>query len=532
MAASISEFWQLLTDSRLVTPEQCQQLMASFGQVKGAVTQGNARTLAEWLISRGVLTRYQTMVLMAGRSGPFLYGDYKLYDRLESGALAGMFRAVHVPTQHPVVLQFLTGPATQDPRQWAALAPQLQVHSTVQHPHLQRCFEVVDLTSYRFLVVEDLRGQSVDQLLSGGQRLAPAEACRIVRCAALALMPLHQRGVAHGDIRPSRLWLEQGGNVKLLREPVHGFAPVFLSPPDAAGSLALRADYLAPEFLQEGKSPEALTDIYALGCTLYELLAGQPPFPGADLRTKMHQHATRPIQPLDAVGVPQGLTQVVAYLMAKNPAVRYQHLNQVIAQLSPFVDPSRLNVVSPKPSATQAVYERAIQQRQTAAPGSAAPMPARPASSAAGPTAARPAVGIPGEAGGLLAVPAAGTPAATGLAGSVLHGRQRHKPAQNKLLFNVAIAGGIVLLLLIVLIWLNSGTSPGPVKPRDGEPSGYIPGPRNDESTGAVAEPQPSQPQQLIRGVAPDPARNMVLTPTRDAAAANGDTLPPLVPPR
>ena len=414
MAASIPEFWQLLTDSRLVTAEQCQQLMASFGQVKGAVTQGNARTLAEWLISRGVLTRYQTMVLMAGRSGPFLYGDYKLYDRLESGALAGMFRAVHMPTQHPVVLQFLTGPATQDPRQWAALAPQLQVHSAVQHPHLQRCFEVVDLTSYRFLVVEDLRGQSVDQLLLGGQRLAPAEACRIVRCAALALTPLHQRGVAHGDIRPGRLWLEQGGNVKLLREPVNGFAPVFLSQPDAAGSLALRADYLAPEFLQEGKSPDALTDIYALGCTLYELLAGQPPFPGADLRTKMHQHATQPIQPLDAVGVPQALTQVVAYLMAKNPAVRYQHLNQVIAQVSPFVDTSRLNVASPKPPATQAAYERAIQQRQTAAPAAAAPLPVRPASGAAGPAVVRPAAVMPAAAGGPLAAPAAGTPAATG----------------------------------------------------------------------------------------------------------------------
>ena len=132
---------------------------------------------------------------------------------------------------------------------------------------------------------------------------------------------------------------------------------------------------MAPEFLQEGKSPDALTDIYALGCTLYELLAGQPPFPGADLRTKMHQHATQPIQPLDAVGVPPGLTQVVAYLMAKNPAVRYQHLNQVIAQVSPFVDPSRLNIASPKPPATQAVYERAIQQRRR-------PPPRRPCRSA------------------------------------------------------------------------------------------------------------------------------------------------------
>lgn len=474
MAASIPEFWQLLMDSRLVTGEQCQQLLASFSQVQGAAASG-PRTLAEWLISRGVLTRYQTMVLLAGRSGPFRYGDYRLYDRLESGALAGMFRAVHVPTQHPVVLQFLTGPATQDPRQWAALAPQLQVHSAVQHAHLQRCFEVVDLTSYRFLVVEDLRGQGVDQLLPGGQRLPPAEACRIVRCAALALTPLHQRGVAQGDIRPGRLWLEQGGNVKLLRDPVSGFAPVFLASPEAADWLAPRADYLAPEFLQEGKSPDALTDIYALGCTLYELLAGQPPFPGADLRTKLHQHATQPIQPLETFGVPPALSQVVAYLMAKNPAVRYQHLNQVIAQVSPFVDPSRQNLASPQPPATLAAYERTFVQRTTPAGAVTAPLPVLPAGGGANAAAGRPAAAISAPGGSPSAGPVGEVAVSAKPADSVLQGRRRYKPAQQKLLFQVAIAGALVLLLLLALIWLNSDSSPRPPPSRDERTTQRIP---------------------------------------------------------
>lgn len=490
----------MLADSRLVTAEQYQQLRASFGQVKGAATPGHARTLAEWLISRGVLTRYQTMVLMAGRSGPFVYGDYKLYDRLESGSLAGMFRAVHVPTQHPVVLQFLTGPATQDPRQWAALAPQLQVHRSVQHPHLQRCFEAVDLTSYRFLVVEDLRGQGVDQLLLGGQRLAPAEACRIIRCAALALMPLHQRGVIHGDIRPARLWLEQGGNVKLLREPVSGFIPVFLSPPDAAELLAPRADYLAPEFLQDGTSPDALTDIYALGCTLYELLSGQPPFPGADLRTKMHQHATQPIQPLDALGVPPSLTQVVAYLMAKNPAVRYQHLNQVIVQVSPFVDANRLNIASPKPPVTLAAYERALQQPSSGAASNAASnagpgagpgmaLPVRSPGSAAGSASVRPVVAAAAAVIGSAAAAGPGTPTATGGDSSILKSRHRHKPAQRQLFFRIGVASGVVLLLLVVLIWLNSSPRQGPVRPRGGEPSARVAAGMDDRATDGLDEP-------------------------------------------
>lgn len=481
MAASIPEFWQLLLDSQLVSADQCQQLIASFGQVRGAATQGNARTLAEWLISRGVVTRYQTMVLMAGRSGPFFYGDYKLYDRLESGVLAGMFRAVHLATQHPVVLQFLTGPATQDPQQWAALAPQLHTQSTVQHTHLQRCFQVVDLTSYRFLVVEDLRGQSLDQLLLGGQRLAPAEACRCARCAALALMPLHQRGLAHGDIRPARLWLESGGNVKLLREPVSGFAPVFLSQPDASGLLMPRADYLAPEFLQEGKQPDALTDIYALGCTLYELLSGQPPFPATDLRSKMHLHATQPIQSLEALGVPPPLAQVVAYLMAKNPAVRYQHLNQVIAQISPFVDTSRLNPASPKPPATLAAYERWLQQRQTPA---GKPSSAGPASGAAVFPAVRPvAVTAPLVAAGQ------GTSGAASGTGSVLKARQRHTPNQRRLLFQVGIGVGAVLLLVLVLLLLNSGSGQRPTKPRRGDAAPRTQTPSESPPAESVTQP-------------------------------------------
>ena len=75
---------------------------------------------------------------------------------------------------------------------------------------------------------------------------------------------------------------------------------------------------------RRGRLPDPLTDIYALGCTLYALLAGQPPFAGGSLQQKLARHATEPIRPLESMGVPQPIAQLVAYLMAKNPAVRYQ----------------------------------------------------------------------------------------------------------------------------------------------------------------------------------------------------------------
>ncbi|MBC8870080.1 MAG: protein kinase [Planctomycetes bacterium] len=365
MSVPISEFWKLAIKSRLLTAEQCEQLYTSFGQVKGADTCGNARTLTEWLISKNALTRYQTRILLSGRSGPFFFGDYKIYDSIKQGPFAGMFRAVHTPTSHPVVLQFLTGPDVESPGLWTGLEARLQRQVGTQYPHLYRCFEVVDSGTFKFLVIESLGGISVEDTISAAEPLAPQEACRIARCAALGLAELHQMKAVHGDVRPRHLWIENGGNVRLLRDPVGAPAPVVLTQPDADGTLLARADYLAPEFLQHGKKPDALTDIYALGCSLYELLAGRPPFPGGDVHQKINRHANQPIQPLEQMGIPQPIAQLVTYVTAKNPSVRYQRVAQVAEQLTPLVDPDRLNVQPPAPAATLAVYERSIQQNQT-----------------------------------------------------------------------------------------------------------------------------------------------------------------------
>ena len=70
MSVTIPVFWQLLQDSRLLGPEQCRQLAADFAQVKGAADSSSAKTLAEWLVSRNVLSKYQTTILLAGRAGP------------------------------------------------------------------------------------------------------------------------------------------------------------------------------------------------------------------------------------------------------------------------------------------------------------------------------------------------------------------------------------------------------------------------------------------------------------------------------
>ena len=386
MAVTTPTFWKLLEESRLLTAEQVRQLVADFAQSGVAPNDADAAGLAQWLVSRNVLSKYQSKVFLAGQAGPFLYGEYSVYDAVEKGRLVGWFRAVHRPTGHPVLLQFLTGPVVADPRAWAHAAQLALAAGAIHSPHVQRYLEPVDLGTFKFLVSEDLRGASLHDRLAKGGSITPAEACRLVRLAAIGLAQLHACGRAHGDVRPANLWVEsasgqQPANLKLLYEPQLLPPPLALSDADPAGRLAQIADFVAPELAQPGKAPDALTDIYALGCTLYSLLAGSPPFAGGTAQQKFLRHASEPIRPLEQFGVSQPLAQLVAFMMAKNPAVRFQSAAMVAEQLTPLVDPQAIHVPAAAPPATLAGYEAWVRQKHAqlaAAPRAAAP-PAMPA---------------------------------------------------------------------------------------------------------------------------------------------------------
>lgn len=357
--AAIPDFWKLLVDSRLFDTRQCQQLAANFAKTP-ASGQDDSQTLAQWLITQNIISRYQAGILLSGRPGPFHYGAYKIYDRIENGRLKGVFRAVHAATNHPVVLYFLAGPGAHDTDHWEQLAvlPQLD------HPNIVRCLQAVDLGSYKFLVWEDLRGASVADSVKSQGRTSPAEACRIAKLAAAGLAGLHQAGRPHGDVQPRNMWLDKSGNVKLLVGPDIDLRPSQL---DSEDELLRRADYLAPEFSQPGRAPDALTDIYALGCTLYELIAGQPPFPGGTAAEKLRRHATEPPQLLDSSSGSAALQKTVAYILAKNPDLRFQQAAVVVKKLEPFAQQAPTKVRAPVEVPTQAAFDHWLRQQRPAA---------------------------------------------------------------------------------------------------------------------------------------------------------------------
>ncbi|MBM3998293.1 MAG: hypothetical protein FJ297_01920 [Planctomycetes bacterium] len=377
---SISDFLQLAVQSGLATAAQCRQWQVEYQQQAIGVGADDSEPFAQWLAAQSRMSRYQAKVLLAGRAGPFLYGAYRLIEKAGDGPWDECFRGQHAESGYPVLMQFISGELTRDPRVWSALEPWLVRLTTVGHPCLHAWFEYQTAGAYKFMVFEDLVGQSLDQVIPR-QGFEPQRACWIARQIAEGLRTLHREGIVFGQLRPDQVWQDRSGACKLT---LHALAPQLAA--TQGTSALIRSDYLAPELARSGKSPDIQTDVYALGCVLYHLLAGRAPFEGGTVDEKMARHASEAIQPLDTRGVPPALCQLVTYLMAKNPAVRFKTLDDVLPRLAGFAgDEAHRLPPRPAPPGERAFWQylRGQAARSPIAPAPMSAATAPPTGSAA-----------------------------------------------------------------------------------------------------------------------------------------------------
>jgi|GEM_PF-1916666 len=488
MSLTVKEFWKLLVQSQVHSVDACRELAAKFSKVPGADT-ATAETLAQWLISNNALTRYQSKILLSGKPGPFVYGNYLVHDRVKSGRLAGLFRAVHVPTGHRVCLKFLAGNAARDPAIFSAVAEVAAAAAAVQSPYVVRCYEAVDTGTHKFIALEDLQGQALSERLEQGV-IPVREACRIAREVALGLDALYEAGRGHNELRPENIWLDAAGHARVIQFPLERDPATFVAtlPQTAGEQLAASAPYFAPEVTANVAGDER-SDIYSLGCVLFQMLAGEPPFSGADPRQVLRQHVNDPVPPLDLVAqqkVPAPVAQVVGYMLVKDPAGRYQRTDQVAQALEPYQSPEAAKFQPPTPDKKEQKYRNYLQAAAANRPGSytsgpAQAVPAQPIAPGVQPVApvpvqAVPAQAVPAQAMPVQAVPAGAvapavpvTPgvasavpvpavpvpaapvAAAGPAGSSSVSRAYRARRKNR---NTMMVGGITLAAAGILVWI------------------------------------------------------------------------------
>lgn len=191
MAVPVQEFWKLAVRSRAISLDEAKTLHSSFTRTPGAAKNANSATVAEWLVSMGVLSRYQARQLLAGQPGPFVFGDYKVFDCVTQGPLAGLHRAVHASTGQPAMLFFCESNEGQD---WATAQQQAEATIAARYPQAGRIFGMVDANSRRFLVLEDVTDRVA--VAQAGTSVAAPQVSQTGPSSQPALRPIPARPIA------------------------------------------------------------------------------------------------------------------------------------------------------------------------------------------------------------------------------------------------------------------------------------------------------------------------------------------------
>jgi eukaryotic-like serine/threonine-protein kinase len=234
----------------------------------------------------------------------------------------------------PVAVKLVDPAGMTDPSVMARFDREARTAARLIHPNVVTVHDVGNDDGVPYLVMELVEGRSLAELLDDGP-LDVEQAVRIAREVCDALDVARVAGIVHRDVKPANILITSSGTVKVcdfgIAHGSHGAQVGLTGPATAVGT----SEYMAPEQV-EGDRVDHRTDLYALGCVLYAMLAGHPPFTGDSPLRVLWRHVNEAPTPVAAIrrAVPSGLGALVGELLAKNPADRPATAAQVRARLS------------------------------------------------------------------------------------------------------------------------------------------------------------------------------------------------------
>ncbi|WP_435835933.1 serine/threonine-protein kinase [Streptomyces bacillaris] len=198
-----------------------------------------------------------------------------------------------------------------------------QTAARLSHPHLVAVFDFGAWEDRFFLVMELVEGQSLGDLLAAQERVHPEQVARIAGEAAAGLAAAHRQGIVHRDIKPGNLMLDADGSVKIGDFGIAQFVDDPSTALTTAGHIVGTSLYLAPERAL-GRTADSASDMYSLGCVIYQLLLGKPPFTSDTATATLYQHVDTPPVPLRQRGVDisAAFDAYLLGLLAKKPEER------------------------------------------------------------------------------------------------------------------------------------------------------------------------------------------------------------------
>lgn len=274
--------------------------------------------------------------------GRLFAGRYRVESLIATGGMGKVYRARQQSPDRLVALKVVRGDLAAGANAAERFRRELSATALIEHPHTVRVYDFGQATDGElFYAMELLQGETLRQAIAREGALAPDRAVRIARQAAKALGAAHDKGIVHRDIKPDNLMLTspygEQDYVKVLDFGLARFAegaPEERRALTATGLLLGTPDYMAPEQAEDGLV-DGRTDLYALGCVLYQAVTGSPPFSATTPLSLLYKHLHETPRPPSALmpRVPAALDALILRLLAKSPADRHPSANAVIVAL-------------------------------------------------------------------------------------------------------------------------------------------------------------------------------------------------------
>ncbi|MCA9071525.1 MAG: protein kinase, partial [Planctomycetaceae bacterium] len=265
---------------------------------------------------------------------------------LGKGGMSSVYLAEHVLMRRQCAIKVLPTKRVNDTSYLGRFHREAQAVASLDHPNIIKAYDVDKEmekdTEIHFLVMEFVDGRSLQEMVQQDGPLDFQSAAEFIRQSAAGLAHAHHAGMVHRDIKPGNLLIDRNGVVKLLDM---GLARFFNDSDEESLTVAHdekvlgTADYLAPEQALDSHSVDARADIYSLGCTLYFLLTGHPPFTEGTLAQRLMSHQTKQPPPVtdDRPDVPRDLLAILDKMMAKKRDERYQTADEVSDDLADWL---------------------------------------------------------------------------------------------------------------------------------------------------------------------------------------------------
>ncbi|MCS6864542.1 MAG: protein kinase [Gemmataceae bacterium] len=282
---------------------------------------------------------------------------YLIEREIGRGGMGTVYLAKQLSLDRPVALKVMSKKWASDPVFVARFTREAFAAAQLSHPNIVQIHDIGESEGARFFSMEYVRGPSLAEMVKKQGKLDPEIAVGYVLQAARGLKHAHDRGMIHRDVKPDNLLLDEHGLIKvadlgLVKTPAlsrdeqqvaaaSSRSGLLSLPPDMTGAkIALGTPaYMSPEQCRDAASVDHRADIYSLGCTLYVLVTGRPPFEGTTAVELMSKHAYDPLVPPEQIvsRVPKEVSAIIQRMMAKDPNDRYQDMGEVIRTLEAWL---------------------------------------------------------------------------------------------------------------------------------------------------------------------------------------------------